>query len=344
MIQGIDVGTSQRSLNFSLARALGFDVCYVKLGGSNTGARYVAPWYTSQVDRSRSVGMRVGHYWVPNPNLDVAGDGRFFAGNLRGWTGADFIVLDNERLDAAPRLLTDSEASVWFRTVRAATSAPYAQMFMYAGAADLRGRAWPEVRALGVKLIVAMYGQNDGSYPGEPNLGGRWDTWHGHQYTSQGSLGGVVIDLNRFKESAFDYSTSTAGDVTPIVDDTESDDDMKVFANAATNVWVVGGPGIWWPIPAGRGLDYERDYGAHITLSAEDFTARAAMYLSARIHDYGVFANVDTNLWVVGGPGMWYSIPAGEGGLWENWFGARQAVDGATFEKLRIGFVGLKVA
>jgi hypothetical protein len=144
-----------------------------------------------------------------------------------------------------------------------------------------------------------------------------------------------------FIDATLDGVSTLAGlNSTPLKDTQGLDDDMKVYANVDTNVWAVGGPGIWWAIPVGKGADYERDYGPRIALSSADFAERAAMYLSARATDIKVYANIDTNAWAVAGPGWWYPIPAGEGALWENQFGAHQAVDGATFSKLITGFVG----
>jgi len=199
VIPVIDVATSQRNLDFGLAFRSGFRACYVKLGGDNVG-RYVAPNYVAQVDKARAAGFRVGHYWVPGATDPVAA-ADYAVDHLRGWTGGDFFVLDNETLDSG-RLYEPADAARFLARVRDRLGTT---PFIYVGASELRARNWAPVEALGTKLIVASYGANNGSYPGAPNLGGRFGgVWAGHQYTSVGTIGGVTIDLNQFQDWAFD--------------------------------------------------------------------------------------------------------------------------------------------
>jgi hypothetical protein len=201
MIPGIDVATSQRSLDFALAYSLGYRKCYVKLGGDNTSARYVAPNYNPQVDAARKAGFQVGHYWVTGRD-DPAGSADYFWENRRNPAALDFYVLDNERLDSG-RLWTDAECAVFFRRIIDKGADPR-MLAVYVGAADLRAGTWSQTEALGINLIVASYGQNTGTRDAEPNLGGRFGgVWAGHQYTSNGRIGGVAVDLNVFQDWAF---------------------------------------------------------------------------------------------------------------------------------------------
>jgi hypothetical protein len=137
------------------------------------------------------------------PRPDPAAD--FYTSKLRGWNpNSDFLVLDNESLNKGV-LFTDAQAAVWVRRVAANLRIPASTVFVYIGANDLRTHTWPQLEALGVKLIVASYGKNTGVRDHEPNLGGRFGgVWAGHQFSSNGTVGGVYpVDVDLFQDWAF---------------------------------------------------------------------------------------------------------------------------------------------
>lgn len=230
MIMVFDVSRYQSGLNFSAAYREGYRACYVKLGGDNVAPRYVSSTYTAQVDQARAAGLRVGSYWVPNGQLDPIGAADFFTANLRGWTPNDFAVLDDESLNAGV-LFNDAQAAAWVKRVAANLNVSPATLFVYLGAADLRARTWPQLEALGVKLIVASYGKNTGVRDHEPNLAGRFGgVWAGHQYTSNATVGGTSpVDANLFQPWAFDNNIEVKeNDMTP--------------QELRTTIWYLGNP------------------------------------------------------------------------------------------------------
>lgn len=217
-ILGIDVATPQRNLDFGLAFRAGYRVCYVKLGGDNI-PRYVAPYYAAEVDKARAVGFRVGHYWVPNLAKDAAGAADYFCSNLRGWNKAsDFVVLDNESLDGA-RLYGDDGAAAFVTRVKERLGIGGRQVKVYLGLADARSYSWAKTLATGCDFIISAYSYAPfmysllGKIPADRN--------GGHQYSSSGNIGGVEIDLNSFRDWAFDYGTVVAGDgkIIPLEED-----------------------------------------------------------------------------------------------------------------------------
>ncbi|WP_165384955.1 GH25 family lysozyme [Cryobacterium sp. SO1] len=205
MSLGIDTGTSQRNLDFGLARSQGYESCYVKLGGDNV-TRYVAPHYIAQVDNARAAGMRVGHYWVPSDAQDPAGAANYFVDHLRGWTGSDFIVLDNESLDGK-RHYSDQAAAVFIDTVRARLGIGGRQVKCYLGLSIERSNDWPALLGTGCDFIIAAYGYTPFTY----DLVGKIpaDRNGGHQYSSSANIGGVTIDVNSWRDWAFDYAGSS---------------------------------------------------------------------------------------------------------------------------------------
>jgi hypothetical protein len=98
-VYGIDVGTTQRDLDFNAIRGAGYQFAIVKAGGSNVSPLYVAPYYAQQVARARAAGLLVGHYWVAG-STNPAGDAQYFMDHLYDYRSGDLLVLDNEAIDA----------------------------------------------------------------------------------------------------------------------------------------------------------------------------------------------------------------------------------------------------
>lgn len=226
MARGIDTGTSQRNLNFPLARSQGQESCYVKLGGDNVG-RYVAPNYVNQVDSARNAGMRVGHYWVVDGGSDVNSAADYFVDHLRGWTLSDFIVLDNEPLDGAS-MMSDAQASAWIRRVASRLGIGTNRIFQYLGLSQARSNQWPQSLATGCNFIIAAYGYTPFAFfsPTIPMA-----RILGHQYSSSGNIGGVTIDLNDWKPNAFAFS-GTAGENYQEIDMPLTQDDLLAILTA----------------------------------------------------------------------------------------------------------------
>ena len=214
-VSGIDVATWQAGIDFTDVRADGYQFVIVKAGGSQlSGGPYTSPQYAIQVNGARAAGLRVGHYWLTGDFQTPVQAADYFVNHLHDYRTGDVIALDNEVLDDSTRLWNDVDVSVFFQQVRARIGDHVPWLYM--GASDLRSRTWPRTIAAGVKLWVASWGANNGTYPGEPNLGGVYPTWSAHQYTSVGSTGGIArVDLNVAKPSAFEIVTGTPTDPPP---------------------------------------------------------------------------------------------------------------------------------
>lgn len=215
-IKVLDVSTYQAGLDPAKAWAAGYRAVYVKLGGDNIKPRYVAPHYNEQVDKFRKAGFIIGHYWVPGG--DPVGAADFFVRHLRNLDKAkDFLVLDNETLDDGS-YFNDAQAATWLREVEKRSGVSHAQMFMYVGQSFAAERAWPLVNAYNPKIIVAVYGVNDGKRHADPNTGHVFThSWTGHQFTSVGRIEGYNgnLDLNVFKAGSLDFAAPAKPAPTP---------------------------------------------------------------------------------------------------------------------------------
>ncbi|WP_306747830.1 GH25 family lysozyme [Saccharothrix yanglingensis] len=206
VITGVDVATWQAGIDFARVRAEGHGFVVVKTGGSQLSeGPYTGSRYRTQVTGARAQGLRVGHYWVAGDFQAPVEAADSFTAALHDYRRGDVLALDNEVLDDSTRLWTDAQVTAFFTRVheRVGDHVPW----LYMGAADLRSGTWPRTIAFGAKLWVASWGANDGGYPGEPALGGAYPTWSAHQYTSSGVVGGVRVDLNVAKPTAFDVVT-----------------------------------------------------------------------------------------------------------------------------------------
>jgi GH25 family lysozyme M1 (1,4-beta-N-acetylmuramidase)/lysozyme family protein len=206
-VYGIDVGTTQRDLDFNAIRSAGYQFAIVKAGGSNVSPLYVAPYYAQQVARARAAGLLVGHYWVAGSN-NPAGDAQYFVDHLYDYRTGDLLVLDNEAIDNGI-FWNDSMTASFMQAVKSRLgTAP----FLYTYSSLLTSNTWSQTQAAGSKLWIAHYTGT----PGNPTIGSAYPTWAIHQYTSSGNQNGIPLDLNVARLSAFaGLSQPPAGETAP---------------------------------------------------------------------------------------------------------------------------------
>ncbi|KFA88421.1 GH25 family lysozyme [Archangium violaceum] len=193
-VYGIDVGTTQRDLDFNAIRSAGYQFAIVKAGGSNVSPTYVAPYYAQQVARARAAGLIVGHYWVAG-STNPAADAQYFMDHLYDHRPGDLLVLDNEAIDDGI-FWNDSMTATFMQAVKNRLGkAP----FLYTYSSLLTSNTWTQTKAVGSKLWIAHYTGT----PGNPNIGSAFPAWEIHQYTSSGNQNGIPLDLNVAKLSAF---------------------------------------------------------------------------------------------------------------------------------------------
>lgn len=250
MLLVIDTASGQQNLDLNLPWADGYRANYCKLGGDNN-PRYKSSYYDGLVDRSRAIGYRVGHYWVPDTGSEPNGAADFYVNNLRNVNKtSDFFVLDNESYPGndpdgpGPRrdsiMYTDEQAAAWVERVKARLSVPGNQVLVYYGLADARARTHDKVLATGANFIIAAYSYEPFAFAAPSNI--PMSRIVGHQ-TGGKIWGGIPTDINSFTDNAFSYS--------PIPTTTE-DEDMILIKPAtatATRPWVLLGPGYQYNVP-----------------------------------------------------------------------------------------------
>lgn len=186
----------------------------VKAGGSQlSSSPYVSPYYARQVDSARSAGMKVGHYWLVGDFQTPTAAADYFVDHLHGYRAGDVLAVDDELLDGSKTLWDDAKITTFLDEVK--RRVPTAVLWFYIGANDLRTRGpWTSTIATGAKLWVAVYGPNNGTYTGPPDIASAYPSYAVHQYTSKAALYGVK-ELDRDRASASAFTAAGGGTTTP---------------------------------------------------------------------------------------------------------------------------------
>jgi hypothetical protein len=95
---------------------------------------------------------------------------------------------------------------------------------------------------------------------------------------------------NQYAERKLSYPTWCPGPASRVerinaranqlLDDKENE--MRLLANTVTNVWAVGGPGVWYTVPSAMAGKFQEVYGTRIACTDAEFLAFKAMCLSAK--------------------------------------------------------------
>lgn len=194
-----DLGTTQGSFDFAEYAAKGGLWVALKMGGSNASdSPYVAPAYLDQLNRARTVGMRLVHYWF---NGDANGvtptqAAEFFFANSPFLQG-DVIALDIEdEDDTGTKAWTPAKAMEFARAVDSLRPGLRGLLYMSDSLADRE--EWDELVAYGWKLWSASWGDNDGD-PNEPPVTDDWPEYLVWQYTSNETVPGNYVVENGVK-------------------------------------------------------------------------------------------------------------------------------------------------
>lgn len=195
---GIDVASPQRDIDFNRAKADGAMFAIIKMGGLNVTPQYVAPYYKQQVDRARSAGLKIGHYYLLGLGQTPEQQAAYFVQNLHDFrVTEDVLALDNEKLDGNGQLWLDEAAARFVAEVKRLTGIDVKRRWHYAGANDYRTHApWPKLEEQGVRYWWAAYGGNEGCRDHEPALNGSIPRYDVHQFSSTVSIAGYRLDGN----------------------------------------------------------------------------------------------------------------------------------------------------
>lgn len=222
MVYGIDINSSQASINIGTVKTAGNDFVIVKMGGANVPI-YVAPYYTSQIDRCIAANMPKGHYWVvgdfdgSNPSVTTQAD--YFTSHLHKFDKTkDILGIDNEVFSGENTYFwPDAYIATFIDRVKANLGIDPTQFWVYASRSVWTSGSlgpWTKTIATGCRFWVADWGSNDGVRV-NPNLGGFIPTVDVQQYWDKYPVAGYAVDRNYSSRSISElfgsWSSSSGG-------------------------------------------------------------------------------------------------------------------------------------
>lgn len=198
-LKGIDVSRWQTYINWDRA-ARNVDFAVIKIGGSDDGL-YLDSFAQRNVMEAREHGLPFGVYvylgGVHKSDEEVAHIKNMIH-SIGGLQAGEFLALDWE--EHHPQ-----ETKYMTNIVSKLIDAGFAAPLIYMSLSRVRGNDWSELVAMGCKLWVAAWGDNDDKpedheIPREGSLGA-WSDWAIWQFSSTGSVAGIPgrVDLNIFK-------------------------------------------------------------------------------------------------------------------------------------------------
>jgi GH25 family lysozyme M1 (1,4-beta-N-acetylmuramidase) len=204
LLTGIDVASHQHPngapINWGQVRAAGHSYAFVK---ATEGTTYTNPWFRQDFDAAGAAGLYRGAYHYARPGLPLStatAQARYMVsvtGTLGG--GADLpLVLDLEETGG----LGPTDLAAWARTflgeLERLTGRPPIIYVGYYFWRDAVGA--PSDLASRYRLWLPSYPADPNSTTFRPLVPAGWSTWTFWQYTSTGSVPGIVgnVDINRF--------------------------------------------------------------------------------------------------------------------------------------------------
>jgi len=204
LMTGVDVASWQHPngapINWTQVRSAGHTFAFVK---ATEGTTYTNPWFRRDFDGAGAAGLYRGAYHYARPALPLStatAQARYMVsvtGTLGG--GADLpLVLDLEETGG----LGPTDLAAWARTfLRELEALTGRTPIIYVGFFFWRDSvgAPPDI-ASRYRLWLPSYPVDPNSTTFRPLVPAGWSTWTFWQYTSTGSVPGIVgsVDINRF--------------------------------------------------------------------------------------------------------------------------------------------------
>jgi lysozyme len=237
--KGIDVSRHQGDINWPKVKTSGkVDFAFVK---ASEGLGYIDPQFRRNAAGANAVKIPVGYYHYAHPETNKALDEAWaFVDVTKGQAAQLPYVLD---LEGEAAKLSKSDLTAWALTfMREVERLTGASVMLYTGAYFARDEVGFELGEF--PLWIAHYGTN------KPLDDSTWDKWTVFQYTSSGSVPGIVgnVDMNEYNGgvselAGYQMSAEDANKVIAFlkagydfVNDAESHAEFKRLANELRKV------------------------------------------------------------------------------------------------------------
>lgn len=199
--EGVDVSAWQGRIDYQSLRNAGIDVVYMK---TSQGNDYIDPYFKTNYTNAKENGLRVGFYhYVTARNVeDAINEARFFANVISGTTPDCRLAMDFEALSGLSVEEINDISKAFLTELVEITGK---ECVIYSDAYNAEAKFDQEL-ADKYPLWVAEYGVN------EPISNGKWQSWVGFQYTSNGEVAGISgrVDRDKYTNGILLSDTSTS--------------------------------------------------------------------------------------------------------------------------------------
>ena len=191
LYDGIDVSGWQGEVDYKQVSEDGIEIVYIK---ATEGTSYTNSYYLDAYNNAKANGLKVGfyHYLTARSIEGAVREAEYFASVIGSLDSDCRLAMDFESFGNLTRDQINEISFAFLRRVQEITGK---EMVIYSNTNDATNIFSSEL-ANNYPLWVAQYGVT------EPTPNGNWEVWIGWQYTSTGSVSGVLgnVDRNYFTE------------------------------------------------------------------------------------------------------------------------------------------------
>lgn len=189
--RGIDIASYQEGLDFSLVQKAGIQMVYIK---ATQGLKYVNPFLKQHYKEAKAQGLLIGFYHYFVPNLNATEQAMHFINTIRDMAYELLPALDVEVTSGySKRGLTEAVHECMNEIQYLSNHIPVLYTYTSFAKDDLVADGISQY-----PLWIADY--NNRGYPGWNPI---WNDWVGYQYSSEGDIGGVTVDMDEFTDDIF---------------------------------------------------------------------------------------------------------------------------------------------
>lgn len=194
--EGIDVSDWQGYIDYSQVKNSGIEVVYIK---SSQGNNIKDPYFEINYENAKANNLKVGfyHFLTATSVEEAEQQAAFFASVISGKQADCKLAMDYEQFDGIDTQLINQIAIAFVQKVEELTKK---QVIIYSDLYNSENIFNSELASQG-ELWIAYYGD----YKNLENVNSSWNTFTGVQYTDQGNVPGinVNVDRNLFAEEIF---------------------------------------------------------------------------------------------------------------------------------------------
>ena len=186
--EGIDVSDWQGYIDYSQVKNSGIDIVYIK---ASQGTNIKDPYFEVNYENAKANNLKVGfyHYLVATSIEEAENEATFFSAVISGKQADCKLALDYEQFSGVEAEQINQIALAFIQKVEELTKK---QVIIYSDLYNSQNIFNSEL-ASKVELWIAYYGD----YKNLENVNSSWNTFIGIQYTDQGNVPGINVNVDR---------------------------------------------------------------------------------------------------------------------------------------------------